>query len=156
MSKGARHHEAERFGRHGECRAKAILERRGYTVAGHGGTNGFDFLVNKRATLDVKAATIGGPGGRRGYTWQASLARHNTHFAETIVIVLCFDQRDDDEPITVFIIPGELTKHLRKLNITSRNPLDYGGKWACYRDNWTALDEAIASLDVWQEEIIPF
>ena len=157
MSKSANRHACNRFGAHGEWRAQAILEQRGYSVEHYGGSNGFDLLVNERATVDVKAALLGGPGGRRGYTWQFSLAK-GAHYQEHIVLLLCFDDPTDDEPIALFIIPGRETWHLRKINITSRDPRTYGGKWARYRGDWGALDEAIATLDVFKEkaEEIPF
>jgi len=158
MNKSANRYYCNLFGAHGERRAKTILERCGYSVEWYGGTNGFDLLINESVTLDVKAATRGGPGGRRGYTWQFSLNRFNTHYREAIVLLLCFDDPADDEPIAVFMIPGKETWDLRKINITSKDPRTYRGKWARYRGDWSALDKAIATLDVFKEKIedIPF
>jgi hypothetical protein len=158
MPVSPKRHYCNEFGAHGERRAKAILEQHGYSVEYYGGSNGFDFVVNERVTLDVKTATCGGPGGRRGYTWQFSLSKHNVHYQEDIVLLLCFDDPGDDDPIAVFVIPGKETWDLRKINITSRDPRDYKGKWARYRDDWSALDKAIQTKDVFKEKVedIPF
>lgn len=151
----SRYHN-ERFGRHGERIAKLLLEQRGHKVRYYGGTNGFDLLVNNQVTVDVKSALMGGRGGRKGYCWQFSLQRYNERYVETIVLLLCFNSSITNDPIAVFVIPGEETVGIRKISITSRDPRTYKGKWARHRDNWSALDAALANPRPDYDEEIPF
>jgi hypothetical protein len=146
------------FGRHGERVAETLLRQLGYSVEYYGGTKGFDLVVNNRATVDVKAAMLSGPGGRRGYQWQFSLHRHNGRYKEHIVLCLCFAGPSNETPICSYVIPGKETWHLKKIVLPSRDPRTYSGKWAAHRDNWQALDEAIGGLGVFTEndEEIPF
>jgi hypothetical protein len=145
-----------KFGEHGEKVANRLLEERGFSCEVYGGTAGFDLLVDERVTVDVKAATCGGPGGRRGYSWQFNLKRHNIREVEGALLLLCFADPEDDDPIAEFVIPGGETAMLRKINITSKDPRTYSGKWSQYRAAWHVLNDLVESSEPYQEEEIPF
>ena len=146
------------FGIHGELVAKAMLEHRGYVAERYGGTNGFDIIVNNKVTVDVKAALLSGPGGRRGYGWQFNLHRNKRRYVEMIVLCLCFNSPRDEGPITFFVIPGEDARDLQKISISSRDPRTYSGKWMQHRESWQALDMVLRTASEFVEcEIeIPF
>jgi len=138
------------FGKKGELWAAEELRRRGYVVEWIGGNSDYDLLLGGCARVEVKSAMLTRD-LRRGYRWQFSLRRHGLLVDEDVLFLLCWEGLEDGPPIAIFVIPGSaVDARLTKIEITSRDPRTYRGRWARYRGDWGQVRRVVERLPAQQ------
>lgn len=134
--------DMEQVGKIGERWVVESLRRRGYTAEWVGGSSDYDVLVEGVVRAEVKSAQLGRYKGRC-HRWQFSLRRHGLDVDEELVFLLCYDDLDES-PIATFIIPGSmLLRRLTKIDITSRDPREYRGRWQEYLGAWEVVERVV-------------
>jgi hypothetical protein len=137
--------DLEAFGRLGERFVVEQLRRRGFTAELIGESSDYDILLEGRAKVEVKSAFLTEQHRGRG-RYQFSLRRHGAEIDEDILFLLCYEDVEA-APIAVFVIPGHaLPATLSKIDITSRNPRQYMGKWAPYLGAWDVVRRTVNRL----------
>lgn len=137
-------HDSERvieFGHMGEEAVARTLREMGYHVL-HGEPGAEDLVINGKLTIEVKTANLTiGSNGNLG-RWQFCLFAHPDRqqpFNEDLLILRC-----ECSPPVHFVIPGtQVLFRLSKIDITSKNPHKYQGKWARFREGWEAIEELL-------------
>lgn len=155
--------DLEMFGKMGEAWVARELRRRGYAVELIGESSDYAILLEGVARVEVKSALLSNGRGRR-VRWQFSLRRRGNDVDEDLLFLLCYKDLDSD-PVAVFVIPGRaLSAKLSKIDVTSRDPRRYRGKWARFRDAWLEVQRVVDDLPARQpalfrrrvEEPVPF
>lgn len=150
------------FGRHGESWVLHQLRCRGFLVEQMPGNSTYDLLIDGKAKVEVKSATLTYKKGSRASRHQLNLRRHNgSENCADVLFLLCFGQ-DTSEPDTVFVIPGNLLGTRKKIDISSADPRDYSGRWSRWREDWGVVAVVVDSCALNREnpvnhqEEIPF
>lgn len=72
---------------------------------------GYDFICNKGKKIDVKSACF----GQRGISWTFSIKRNTV---ADYFLCIAFDNRDDLNPLYVWLIPGDKVNHVISTTIS--------------------------------------
>jgi hypothetical protein len=143
-----RSQRANEVGLNGEQAVKELLEKRGWKVE-WGEVGGPDLIVEESVTVEVKTATPSGRTDRNSKRWQFLLYKNDgesSPFKEDLLVLRC-----ETDPPVHFLIPGCLIHYrLTKIDITSKNPLRYNGRWSEFRDAWELADLVISGY-LWIE-----
>jgi hypothetical protein len=153
-------HAQNEFGKMGEKWCAEELARRGFSVVPRGGPKHYDFLVNGKARVEVKASHYSVRHlSNRTAAYQFSLRRYGLMVDEDLLILLCYNGSSDD-PLGAFVIPGsEVRPTLKKISITSKDPAVYTGKWAKWWNAWDVVKDVVngaGAVDKLEVEEIPF
>lgn len=128
-------------GDNGERAVAEILRAGGYHVEA-GGEGNCDLTVNYICTVEVKTAKVSGRTDRKAKRWQFSLFGHRERqepFEEDLLILRC-----ETVPPCHFVIPGVVVpRYLTKIDITTKDPCRYRGKWSFYRERWDLVDTVL-------------
>lgn len=133
------------FGEMGERWVAEKLRERGYVVEWIGGRSEYDLLIEGIVRAEVKSATLSHD-EERGYRWQFSLRRHGLLVDEDVLFLLCWEDMEGG-PLATFVVPGgAVYERLCKVDVTSRDPREYRGRWARYREDWGQVGRVVARL----------
>lgn len=125
----------------GEEAVAEILKGKGYQVEA-GGNGDCDLTLEGICTVEVKTANASGRTDRKAKRWQFCLFAHperDKPFAEDLLILRC-----ETTPPTHFVIPGVIVlRGTIKIDITTKDPAKYRGKWAFYRERWDLIDTVL-------------
>ena len=97
---------------------------------------GYDFICNKGKKIDAKSSCL-----RKDGKWTFNI-KHNT--TADYFVCVAFDNREDLDPLHVWIIPGHVLNHLSGATIRP-STLD---KWAEYEK---PIDNVVACCDTMKE-----
>ena len=121
-------------GENGEHAIARILRADGWDVISD--TPGDeDLIIEGILTVEVKTANLSSRSDRQTKRWQFCLYAHPERqkpVDEDLLILRCEGDRPCHFVIPTFLIPPGLTK----IDITSPNPWEYGGKWSLFRERW--------------------
>jgi len=141
------------FGEMGERWVVGELRRRGYVVEWIGGRSAYDLLIEGYARAEVKSATLAKNALRGGYRWQFNLRRHGLLVDEDVLFLLCWEDLEGP-PVAVFVVPGSAVyAQLSKIEITSRDPCTYRGRWSRYREDWGQVRQVVERLPARQRPL---
>jgi len=102
------------------------------------GHPGYDIVCNKGKKIDVKSGCI----TKRGNGWLFHIKRNTT---ADYFICIAFDNRNDLNPLHIWMLPGEKFYHLSSASI-SPSTLD---KWDEYKQD---IDKAIICCDTMKSQ----
>lgn len=74
---------------------------------------GYDFICNNGKKIDVKSACINH--SNRGHRWQFHIKKNTV---ADYFLCLAFDNREDLNPLHIWLIPGIVINHLDRLSIS--------------------------------------
>lgn len=127
----------------GEAAVADLIKERGFSaIPGPPGEH--DLLVQDIITVEVKTTNRTKRADGKYSVWQFCLYSHDDRqqpFKEDVLILRC-----RSTPPCHFIIPGILVNYkLTKIDITSKDPWRYVGRWASFREAWELIDLVVFS-----------
>jgi len=130
----------------GELWVVERLRRQGWMVEWVGPSSDYDILVEGCCRVEVKSAFVTHRKRKErwdGWAWQFSLRRNGLLVDEDLLVLLCYE-RLYEPPVSVFVVPGcALDAEICKIDITSRDPGRYTGRWSVFRDSWDGVELAV-------------
>ena len=90
------------------------------------GNPGYDFICNHGKKIDVKSGCTLKPGGNRSDLWNFHIGRNKI---PDYFLCIAFDNRNDLNPLHLWLIPGDVVSHLSGTSI-SKTSLH---KWDKYK-----------------------
>lgn len=110
------------------------------------GHKGYDFICNKGKKIDVKSGCMMKDVGIG--RWRFSISRNTI---ADYFLCIAFDDREDLNPLHIWMIPSEKVRHLKCISIAKSNTV----KWDEYRIDVTKVIECCNELkNITKEEII--
>lgn len=109
------------------------------------GNPGYDFICKRGYKIDVKSACIRSASRGRAPNWMFNIYRNK---AADFFLCIAFDDRDNLNPMHVWLIPGEQINHLTGLGITEApKSLE---KWRKFE---RPIDKAVFACDRMRTEV---
>jgi len=131
------------FGERAELLAADKLRLLGYVVDVVGFRGKADLLIRHESfdgvllTAEVKAARLSEISGRQvGYQFLLDKVGYSAPIVEDVLLLACVD---GGAVLGWFVIPSLQVVGQHKLAISSRNPMDYCGRWSKFRERWELL-----------------